>query len=52
MTEGKNFVLFILLCSYALFIIERHENLCFSPTFGIIALGFLPMSCDVFFERK
>ena len=30
MAGDKNFVLFILLRSYALFGIERHENLCFS----------------------
>ena len=51
MAGGKNFVLFILLRSYAMFGIERHENLCFSPSFGIGALGFLPLSYDVFLKE-
>ena len=52
MVGGKNLYLFILLSSYALFGVERHENLCFLPTFGIRALGFLPLSCDVFFFKE
>ena len=32
MAGSKNFVLFIMLLSYALFGIERYENLCFSPS--------------------
>ena len=49
--RGKNSDLFIMLHSYALFRIERHDRSCFSLTFGIKVVGFC-LCLMMFFERK